>query len=395
MSDYHKIQKIIIATIMREQGETGVQTHFNMLKEFVLERGVKACVITPFSFYQCLVLPVFALRKIIDILSGELSVWWYRYWHYFFLKQALKAELAEQAQKGIPVVIYAQCPLSAKAALEARTTENQKVIMAVHFNISQADEWAYKGKIKIGSWVYNKIKTLENEVIPLLDAIVYISSFMKETIEKNISKSTKLKSIVSPNFIFTPKPLDSNNIEGDLISIGTLEYRKNQSYLLRVLSEAKKMGRSYSLTLIGEGADRVTLEALAQSLDVARQVKFLGFQKNAAQFLYTHRLYVHSSLIDNLPIALIEALACKLPILAGAVGGIPEMFSDGVEGFYWSLDDPAAGAKKLIALMEDKETYNKMAEAAKARFSANFQSSVVANRLLSFLCNQAFPNSGF
>jgi glycosyltransferase involved in cell wall biosynthesis len=71
------------------------------------------------------------------------------------------------------------------------------------------------------------------------------------------------------------------------------------------------------------------------------------------------------------------------------------MFSDGVEGFYWSLDDPAAGAKKLIALMEDKETYNKMAEAAKARFSANFQSSVVANRLLSFLCNQAFPNSGF
>jgi glycosyltransferase involved in cell wall biosynthesis len=303
--------------------------------------------------------------------------------------------LAEQAQKGIPVVIYAQCPLSAKAALEARTTENQKVIMAVHFNISQADEWAYKGKIKIGSWVYNKIKTLENEVIPLLDAIVYISGFMKETIEKNISKSTKVKSIVSPNFIFTPKPLDSNNIEGDLISIGTLEYRKNQSYLLRVLSEAKKMGRSYSLTLIGEGPDRRTLEALAQSLDVARQVKFLGFQKNAAQFLYTHRLYVHSSLIDNLPIALIEALACKLPILAGAVGGIPEMFSDGVEGFYWSLDDPAAGAKKLIALMEDKETYNKMAEAAKARFSANFQSSVVANRLLSFLCNQAFPNSGF
>jgi len=395
MAYYHKNQKIIIATIMREQGETGVQTHFNMLKEFVLERGVKACVITPFSFYQCLVLPVFALRKLIDILSGELSVWWYRYWHYFFLKQALKAELAEQAQKGIPVVIYAQCPLSAKAAIEARTTENQKVIMAVHFNISQADEWAYKGKIKIGSWVFNKIKTLENEIIPLLDAIVYISGFMKETIEKNISKSTKLKSIVSPNFIFTPKPLDSNNIEGDLISIGTLEYRKNQSYLLRVLSEAKKMGRSYSLTLIGEGPDRRTLEALAQSLDVARQVKFLGFQKNAAQFLYTHRLYVHSSLIDNLPIALIEALACKLPILAGAVGGIPEMFSDGVEGFYWSLDDPAAGAKKLIALMEDTETYNKMAEAAKARFSANFQSSVVANRLLSFLCNQAFPNSGF
>ncbi len=386
-------QKIIIATIMREQGETGVQTYFNMLEKFMSEQGFEPCVITPFSFSQFFVIPVFAVRKIIDKLSGELSVWWYRYWHYIFLKQALIEELAEQAKTDIPVVIYAQCPLSAKAALEARATENQKVIMAVHFNISQADEWVHKGKIKIGRWVYKGIKKLENEVIPMLDAIIYVSGFMKETIEKNIPKSTQIKSIVLPNFIFHPKRLDSTDIKGDLISIGTLESRKNQSYLLQVLAEAKKMGKCYSLTLIGEGSDRRALEALAQSLDVARQVKFLGFQKNAAQFLYTHRLYVHSALIDNLPIALIEALACKLPILAGAVGGIPEIFSDGVEGFYWSLDDPSAGAKKLIALMEDKETYNKMAEAAKARFFANFESSVVANRLLSFLYNQSFPNA--
>jgi glycosyltransferase involved in cell wall biosynthesis len=380
-------QKIIIATIMREQGETGVQTSFNMLNKFMREQKVESCIITPFSFYQFLVIPVFAVRKLLDKLSGELSVWWYRYWHYVFLKQALIKELSEQDKKSIPVVIYAQCPLSAKAALEARANDNQKVIMAVHFNISQADEWAGNSQIKIGSWIYKGIKKTESGVIPLLDAIVYVSSFMKETIEKNISKSAQIKSIVLPNFIANPKKLDSNNIEGDLISIGTLEPRKNQSYLLHVLSEAKNMGRSYSLTLIGEGPDRNVLEALALSLDIANQVKFLGFQKNAAQFLHTHRVYVYSSLIENLPLALIEALSCKLPIIAGAVGGIPEIFSDGVEGFYWPLDDPAAGAKKLIALMEDTKTYNAMAEAAKIKFSANFESSVVASRLLSFLSN--------
>jgi len=380
-------QKIIIATIMREQGETGVQTSFNTLKKVISERGSEASIITPFSFYQFLIIPVFAVRRLLDKLSGELSVWWYRYWHYVFLKQALIKELAEKDKKGIPVVIYAQCPISAKAALEARTNDSQKVIMAVHFNISQADEWATKGKIKINSWIYKEIKELESEVIPRLDAIVYLSCFMKETIEKNISESTKLKSILLPNFIANPETLNSTNIKGDLISIGTLEPRKNQSYLLQVLSETKKMGKSYSLTLIGEGPDRRALEALALSLDVARQVKFLGFQKNAAQFLYTHRVYVYSSLLDNLPIVLIEALSCKLPIIAGAVGGIPEIFSEGVEGFYWPLDDPAAGAKKLIALMEDTKTYNAMAEAAKMKFSANFESSVVASRLLSFLSN--------
>lgn len=378
---------------MREQGETGVQTSFNMLKTFMTEQGIESYIITPFSFYQFLVVPVFAVRKLIDTLSRELSVWWYRYWHYIFLKQALIQKLAEQAQTGIPVVIYAQCPLSAKAALEARATENQKVIMIVHFNISQADEWVDKGKIKIGGWVYQGIKKLEDSVIPRLDAIVYVSRFMKETIEKNIPESTQVKSLLLPYFIAHPKHPDSTDIKGDLINIGTLEFRKNQTYLLQVLSEAKKMGKCYSITLIGEGPDRRALEALAQSLDVGGQVKFLGFQKNAAQFLYTHRVYIHSALIDNLPVSLIEALACQLPILAGAVGGIPEIFSDGVEGFYWSLDDPSAGAKKLITLMEDTRTYNKMAEAAKARFLANFESSVVANRLLSFLCNQSFPNA--
>ena len=372
---------------MREQGETGVQTSFNTLKKVISERGSEASIITPFSFYQFLIIPVFAVRRLLDKLSGELSVWWYRYWHYVFLKQALIKELAEKDKKGIPVVIYAQCPISAKAALEARTNDSQKVIMAVHFNISQADEWATKGKIKINSWIYKEIKELESEVIPRLDAIVYLSCFMKETIEKNISESTKLKSILLPNFIANPETLNSTNIKGDLISIGTLEPRKNQSYLLQVLSETKKMGKSYSLTLIGEGPDRRALEALALSLDVARQVKFLGFQKNAAQFLYTHRVYVYSSLLDNLPIVLIEALSCKLPIIAGAVGGIPEIFSEGVEGFYWPLNDPAAGAKKLITLMEDTKTYNAMAEAAKMKFSANFESSVVASRLLSFLSN--------
>uniref|UniRef100_A0ACD5GYJ5 Uncharacterized protein n=1 Tax=Desertifilum tharense IPPAS B-1220 TaxID=1781255 RepID=A0ACD5GYJ5_9CYAN len=80
-------QPILIATLMREQGETGVQTYFNMLRDYLVQIGRKTAIITPFSYFSWLVIPVFALRKLIDPLNGEWSVGWYRYWHYFFLSR--------------------------------------------------------------------------------------------------------------------------------------------------------------------------------------------------------------------------------------------------------------------------------------------------------------------
>jgi glycosyltransferase involved in cell wall biosynthesis len=114
-------------------------------------------------------------------------------------------------------------------------------------------------------------------------------------------------------------------------------------------------------------------------------VQFLGFQGNAARLLSGHRAYVHSALIENLPIVLIEALASGMPVLAAPVGGIPEVFDDGREGCYWPLDDPAEGASRLIALLEDTARYSAMSVAAVHRFEQHFETSVVASRLLDFL----------
>jgi hypothetical protein len=138
--------KIIIATILRERGGTGVQSHFNTFRSFLQRVRREVCVITPFRLSPLLVYPIFGVRKIIDPFSGVASVRWYRYWHYLLLKLALRRELAD----GQPAMIYAQCPLSAKAALEVRDPRRHQVVLVAHFNISQAYEWAEKGKLKPG-----------------------------------------------------------------------------------------------------------------------------------------------------------------------------------------------------------------------------------------------------
>lgn len=372
---------IIVATILRRHGETGIQTHFNDLGAFVEEKGGRYQVVTPFSYYKLLVYPVFAVRKIIQIFSGQINVWWYRTFHYIFLKLSLSSKLKTE---DCPI-IYACCPLSAKAAILSRRNTNQKVVLTVQFNKSQAYEWALSGQIKPGDWVYRGIEKLEEEVLPSVDALVFLTDFMQKHLEERIPAIKNVKSIVIPLFASTSENLGSPGVTGDIISIGTLEPRKNQAYLLKVLSQAKKMGFRYSLTLVGDGPDRSRLLDLTDELNLQDQVHFLGFRPKAARYISGHRVYAHSSVMESFGLVLIEAMAHGIPVLAAPVGGVPKVFSNGVEGIYWPLDDPEDGARKLIDLLEDAETYQRAARAAKQRFEQQFAANVVADRLVRFL----------
>ena len=87
--------------------------------------------------------------------------------------------------------------------------------------------------------------------------------------------------------------------------------------------------------------------------------------------------------------ALVEALAAGLPIVAGAVGGIPELYDEGVEGRFWSLDDPVSAAATLLELLDGEPGRNRAAAAALERYQDNFRADVVVPKLLSFLFAQA------
>src|SRR5215469_9129863 len=141
---------LVIATILREEGSTGVQTHFQQLRRFLDGCGRDARLVTPFSWGRRLTVPVFGVRLILEKLSGSASVAWYRYWHEAFVYNALRKTLARTGA----CVVYAQCPLSARAALRARRGPHQKVIMAVHFRTSQADEWVNMEQIRQGGRMF-------------------------------------------------------------------------------------------------------------------------------------------------------------------------------------------------------------------------------------------------
>ena len=379
---------LLIATILRQEGSTGVHTHVRELRRYLDGHGVDNTLVTPFSWRRQLSEPVFGLRLLLVRASGAASVAWYRHWHEVFLRRALHQELAKLG----PAIVYAQGPLEARAALNARRCPHQRVVMAVHFHVSQADEWVHKRYIRPSGAVFRAIRQLESDVIPRLDGIVYVSKAARDGLLSWLPEADTVSSEVIPNFVEAPKTPPDLKPLGDLVSVGGLERVKNQRFLIEVLAELKKGGRSLTLDLFGDGPCRKDLTRLTRSLGLDQQVRFRGFRSDVRDLLPGYRAYVHASLKDTGPLAIIEAMAAGLPIIAGQVGGIPELYEAGLEGWFWPLDDPVKAARILTDVLDSEEERARAVAASTGRHRRNFDSGVVAPRLWSFLVAARSPH---
>ncbi len=371
---------IIIATIMRPEGETGVQTHFNALIDYLNANDQPVELITPYSAPLWLVYPLFAVRK---LLKGPLSVWWYRYWHAFFVEMALIKRLKNDS----PGTVYAQCPLSANAALNAKVSNKQRVVMVTHFNISQAEEWAGKGMIDKTDKLYQSIQNFEETVLPRMDGLVFVSEFMKQELLKRIPAICNVNATVVPNFLADPGLNTHTKTTADLINIGTLEARKNQSYLLDIIAALREQGTPLTLTIVGDGPDRSLLENKAKDLEITDLVSFAGFVANAAALITSHKAYIHVAIIENLPVTLLEALARSCPIFAVPAGGVPEILNNNAVGLALPFNDAKSAAQTIANALKNQQWLLQTRISSRETFLKKYSDTIAAENLYYFLKN--------
>lgn len=375
---------IVFASLMRPEGTTGVQAHMREFDAFLTRSGVQHEVVTPFYTWATPLLYLFILlRRFLEVCWKPAAVWLYRSGHAWLMGLRLSAMMRRYPD----CVVYAQCPLSASVAMRCVRNPNQRVVLVVHFNVSQADEWIDKGMIPRQGALDRGIRQLEQATLVKLDGIIYVSHFMRTELERSVPGVSRVKSAVIPNFVsaLTSKDVVARVKGRDLVCVGTLEPRKNQRYLLDILGEAKRRGHTLNVTLVGDGPDRAALAQRCAELGIADQVFFEGFQPNGRAFIPGHRLYVHVAKMENLPVVLLEALSAGVPIIAGHVGGIPEIYQEGVEGRFWPLDDVAAACDVLLDVIGNDTRLAAMCASAHARFAAAYESNAVASKLRDFI----------
>jgi len=132
-----------------------------------------------------------------------------------------------------------------------------------------------------------------------------------------------------------------------LISVGRLAEAKDQITLLRAIKKLRDNNRAIFLAVVGEGEMRPLLEASIRELQLERHVCLLGNRTDVETLLPCADVFVLSSRREGLPMVLLEAMSCGLPIVATRVGGIPEVVDDSINGFLVPPENPSLLAEAL------------------------------------------------
>jgi glycosyltransferase involved in cell wall biosynthesis len=119
--------------------------------------------------------------------------------------------------------------------------------------------------------------------------------------------------------------------------------------------------------MVGDGPDREHVEQRAHDLGIVRHCLFLGYQEEVASWYEAFDAFVLPSANEGTPVVAIEALAAGRPVVATAVGGVPDVVREGVDGFLVEPGDLVGLAERLERLAADPELRARMGAAGRAR----------------------------
>jgi len=136
------------------------------------------------------------------------------------------------------------------------------------------------------------------------------------------------------------------------LAAGRLAAVKDYPTMLRAMRSVLRERPDAALVVAGDGPERVPLEALPGELGLpAERVRFLGVRHDVPALMQAADGFVLSSAWEGLPMVLLEAAASRLPVVATAVGGNPELVQDGRTGLLVPPREPAALASAMLGLM--------------------------------------------
>jgi glycosyltransferase involved in cell wall biosynthesis len=157
-----------------------------------------------------------------------------------------------------------------------------------------------------------------------------------------------------------------------LICVGRLSPEKGHHTLLNALACLNTSHTPTNLNLVGEGELQASLAERSAQPDLNGIVHMLGSRRDVPALLANADIFVLPSDWEGVSMALLEAMAAGLPVVATSVGGTPEVVMDGVTGFLVPPRDPEALAGALSRLLLDPDLRQRMGQAGRQRAFDHF-----------------------
>lgn len=155
-------------------------------------------------------------------------------------------------------------------------------------------------------------------------------------------------------------------------TVASLTPKKGHAYLVEALALLAARDVPCTLVLAGDGPMRPAIEQLAERLGVSSRVRLLGEAERVADVLELTDIFVLPSLVEGMPLALLEAMRVGRAVVATRVGGVPELVRDGDNGVLVEPADAEALADAIAALAADPARRDHLGDRARATVERDY-----------------------
>jgi len=225
-----------------------------------------------------------------------------------------------------------------------------------------------------------------------LDAIISISEGVKKVLEES-GIDPKIIKVIPSGIDFTPfrEAKNSDYLRRELYFapddflvgiVAHLADHKGHKYLIQAAEILKKESPKIKIIIVGEGPLHMELKEQVEQIHVEDMVFFLGFREDIPQILASLDVFVLSSYLEGMGTSILDAMACRLPVVATKVGGIPEVVIEGETGLLVPPKRPPSLAKAILTLYNNKEQAEKMGKKGYQLVHEKFSAESMADRII-------------
>jgi glycosyltransferase involved in cell wall biosynthesis len=226
------------------------------------------------------------------------------------------------------------------------------------------------------------IKTVNRVIYPFACRVVAVSEEVKEIIRQKYHLRDSKIAVLKNGIIFEDNDYQSTDLAKEfpgssnklkLFSAGRLAHQKAYEVLIKAVAELTKSGKKDIFVMIaGDGEEKNRLEALIGNLSLGSYIKLLGIRHDVMGLMKASDIFVLPSRFEGLSVAMIEAMACGLPIIASDVPGLNVYIKEGENGLQFPVEDHKALAMCILRLLKDEKLRLKLSCGARKSFKTEY-----------------------
>lgn len=236
-------------------------------------------------------------------------------------------------------------------------------------------------------------KPVVKHTVENANGVTAVSDFLRKKAQDELGIERDIQ--VIPNFIdtthFTPTPGFRLTVESGCVSLRkgneaetidpeekVLLHASNFRPVKRVVDLIEIMriivdhNPKVRLVIAGDGPTRIEVERRIEALDLCNNVHLLGIKSNMKEIMCSADVFVLNSTLEGMPLVLLEAMSCGLPVVTTPAGGIPELVRPGIDGMVTKGFEQDEYAQTILEILDNEQLRLKMASAGRSRVEDQF-----------------------